>query len=1303
MDFFDIKKSRLSTKSPLRAEGYEYEIYPDFINKRATDLMVKGGVFYAVYDEKSGLWSTDKYDVVRLVDAALWDFKLDFEAKDKDGALAIVKSMASAKTHLLNDFNIYTKQLDDNFEDLDKRITYKDQVTTEKDLASHKLSYNLEDDAIPSWDQLLSTLYSEDERLKIEWAIGSIFVGDSAYIDKFFVFYGDPGTGKSTIMDLIEKLFNGYTSVFNAKNLANSSNQFALEILKSNPLVAIQQDGDLSRIEDNTLLNSIISHETIQMNEKYKSGYPIRFRTMLFMGTNKPVKFTDSRSGMRRRLIDIRPTGNKIPYTKYKELINQTAFEYGSIAKHCIDVYNTYGENLYADYVAIQMEEKTNLIYNFLSENYDYFLTKDGVTLAEVWDMYQTFCDSGNYQYKGNRGYFQDELKSYFENFYKRTMIDGERLRNYYEGFRYEKFAEFAMNKDKVIVEKDTIPDWLKFTEQESIFDQVMANQPAQLTNADGYPRVRWDRVTTKLSDLDTRQLHYVKVPENLIILDFDIKNSSGEKDLTLNLREASKYLKTNGEYSKSGSGVHLAYWYDGDPALLAHLVKPDVEIKVYRGNAALRRKLTKCNDIPIANMPEGILPVKEKEMISDKEIKDERHIRNLIAKAFRKEIWPNTTPNISFICTVLDEAFDSDVSYDVSDMKRDVISFATGSTHQAPYCLSMVTNMKFKSRDMIEAEKAQKESEDSIVFFDVEVFPNVFIVCYKKQGLPDCVRMINPKPEEVQRLFNYKLVGFNNRRYDNHIMYAWTQGYSNKGLYELSQRIINSSKTKDRDCFFGQAYNLSYTDIYDYCSAGNKMSLKKWEFKLDIHHVENQYPWDEDLLKQYWTEVTDYCCNDVQATEAVWNATQGDFKARQILADITGKTVNDTTNTLSTAFIFGDDPAPQKQFVYTDLSEMFPGYEFKKGVSTYRGEVVGEGGRVYVNEGTYFNVGLFDIASMHPSSLINLNLFGDKYTKRFAEIKEARIAAKHNDTEKLKTILNGELMKFVNAPDWNDIRKDLVGALKTVINSIYGLTAARFPNKARDPRNVDNIVAKRGALFMMDLTEKVEAMGYTVVHIKTDSIKVANADPKIAQFIIDYGHQYGYDFELEAVYDRMCIVNKAVYISKLALGDDGMRQSSDDSVRWSATGKQFQEPYVFKTLFSHEDYSFDDLLQHKSAQTPVYICKDGKPIRFVGKEGNFVPVMDTHTGGDLMTKRDGKFNYLSGTKGYIWNEAEVVKSVGAIDAVDLTYFDSLADDAKQAIQDNMKNCNLETVYDFINSKTSTEDTAAQQALKQFM
>ena len=61
-------------------------------------------------------------------------------------------------------------------------------------------------------------------------------------------------------------------------------------MFKANPLVAIQHDGDLSKIEDNTKLNSIVSHEEMTMNEKYKPSYMSKVNCFLFMGTNKPVK-----------------------------------------------------------------------------------------------------------------------------------------------------------------------------------------------------------------------------------------------------------------------------------------------------------------------------------------------------------------------------------------------------------------------------------------------------------------------------------------------------------------------------------------------------------------------------------------------------------------------------------------------------------------------------------------------------------------------------------------------------------------------------------------------------------------------------------------------------------------------------------------------------------------------------------------------------------------------------------------------------------------------------------------------------
>ena len=312
---------------------------------------------------------------------------------------------------------------------------------------------------------------------------------------------------------------------------------------------------------------------------------------------------------------------------------------------------------------------------------------------------------------------------------------------------------------------------------------------------------------------------------------------------------------------------------------------------------------------------------------------------------------------------------------------------------------------------------------------------------------------MINPTSSEIEDILKLKLVGFNCRRYDNHILYARYIGYDNKQLFELSQKIINNS----RNALFGEAYNISYTDIYDFSSK--KQSLKKFQIELGIHHQELGIKWDEPVPEEMWPLVAEYCVNDVVTTEAVFNARKQDFIARQILSDLSGLSVNDTTQNHTAKIIFGNDPRPQSKFIYTDLSEMFPGYKFENGKSEYRGEDPKEGGYVYAEPGMHSNVALLDVASMHPNSLINMNMFGP-YTKNYKDLMDARLAIKHKDFDRAKNMLGGVLGKYLK----NEADADALSyALKIVINIVYGLTSAKFDNKFRDPRNIDNIVANVG------------------------------------------------------------------------------------------------------------------------------------------------------------------------------------------------------------------------------------------------
>lgn len=747
--------------------------------------------------------------------------------------------------------------------------------------------------------------------------------------------------------------------------------------------------------------------------------------------------------------------------------------------------------------------------------------------------------------------------------------------------------------------------------------------------------------------------------------------------------------------------------------------------------------------------------------MVNFEALKSEKAIRTLIMRNLGKEIHPATKPSIDFIYKILEDAYNSDLKYDVSDMYGAVLAFAASSTNQADYCVKLVNNMHFKSAEI--SESKDPDDDSLLVFYDIEVFPNLFLVNWKFRGKDKpVVRMINPGPQEIEDILRFNLVGFNNRDYDNHMLYAAYLGYTNEQLYKLSTRLVHKDKAVQRAAKIGEAFNLSYTDVYDFCVE--KQSLKKWEIALGIHHQELGLPWDKPVPKERWVEVAEYCDNDVIATEAVFDARQADFMARKIQVDlvklmhgITNVSVNDTTNTLSGKIIFGRNTKPQGQFNWRNLAlpvgsdqyedyrkrfgpdyrfrvfndeglpeyrdyipgevlpdgwsilPFFKGYEFKGGKSTYLGYEIGEGGRVFATPGMYGPTWDGDVASMHPHSIIFECLFGPEFTKVFEEIVQARVAVKHKDFDTASKLLGGALKPYLN----EELAADLAQALKIVINSIYGLTSAAFPNLFRDPNNIDNIVAKRGALFMTLLTHEVQKRGYTVAHIKTDSIKIPNANPTIIKFVEDFGKEYGYTFETEANFDRFCLVNDAVYVAKYA---DGKQAG-----QWTATGKQFAVPYVFKTLFSKETVEFDDLCETIAVTSALYldrneelltpetviyekeleirkgnialeqkgkkpkktnpeladlsmeqleeICEGYHNRRFIGKVGRFCPIKPGCGGGELLREavdNEGNVKYSAppGTKGVRWLESEMVETLGKERIVDLSYYNALVDAA---------------------------------------
>lgn len=1334
-DFLKVSKSWDAKKA-------RYVYAPKFVVKSTIkDLMIRSKDFYAIFNEETGLWETDDSKAVEMIDHQV----REYAEKDAGENLAdeehgpLIKLIADTDNRLIESWHRFCqKDLRDRWFSLDQKIIFSNQEPKREDYASKKLEYPLQDEPAPYYTKLCEQLYLPEEQEKWEWFIGCIIAGDSRKIQKMLVFYGEPGTGKSTVIGKViaENLlggYDGYATKFEANNLV-SRDSFGTDFLEHDSVLAYDDDAELGLITSKTTLNKIISHESIRVNAKFKSPFIIKPNCLLIVGSNEPVQMSPN-SGMNRRLIDVRPTGNRLNPHDYDICVEQLPFERSGIAWKCLQTYKKLGRHYYDHYVAEDMLSRTSPFQNFVVENY--LSLKDGITLANAYRMYTEYAEACKFKNILPRYKFRDTLKLYFQT-YDNMHFDGLKL---------ERIGIKPITAESSDISNESDLGWLEFNKTTSLLDSEFADCPAQYANDSEHPSYTWNNVTTKLKDLDTSKLHYVLPPSpKYIIVDFDIHDpNTGEKSFELNKEAASKFPPTYAELSKSGEGIHLHYIYTGgDPGDLARLFAREIEIKVFTGKSSLRRLVSKCNNIPIATLSSG-LPLKERSKVLNEEgFENEAKLIASIRKALRKgyDTLPSTKTNIDFIEMLLKEAYASGKTYDVRSLEPAVRNFALNSTNRAQYCLEAVSRMFFCSEDVekqevVDLANAEKESFDSrpIIFLDCEIFPSytqslnmgvdvsdipsdtpaLFLVNWKLEGETATVnREINPTPQQIHKILRlYRIIGFNNRNYDNHMLWARAQGYSSEELFNLSQRLVSKDSIKAR---FGQAYNVSYTDIYDFMSAGNKMSLKKWEIKLGLKHLEWSHPWDKPVPVSQWIKVAEYCDNDVISTEAVFNCkpVQGDFKARKILAALAsdyGGTVNSTTNQLTNLIVFEGNKAPG--LVYTDFttgkqygpgepftvpilsmeeyealgddwtgvepknSNHFPSYHLVRDANgklhnMYRGVDVKFGGYVFGNPGMYGRVITKDVSSMHPHSMKCLNLFGD-CTQNYIDLMEARVLIKHRNYEEAKKLFHGALAPYLT----NDSdAKALANALKTALNSAYGLTSASFKNAMRDSRNINNIVALRGALVMKTLQDEVEKKGFTVVHIKTDSIKIANPTKDILDFIDEFGEKYGYTYEVEHTWDRLCLVNHAVYIGRHDIDDPDYVSDPEESEnefpgRWEAVGTQFQVPYVFKTLFSHQPIVFEDMcstfsVQEGSLHLIFDDLKGGEVDQFIGRVGLFTP-MSEH-GGVMYRIKDNKRSAPSGTKGYFWLESDQVKNGHMEESIDTSYYKKLCDDAVETI-----------------------------------
>lgn len=130
----------ISTRATKRGT---VEIYPKFrLYPKSEDLMIRGGDFYAIWNEELGLWSTNESDALELIDFELDKFAA--ENKHKFDSNVKVLHMWDSESGMIDAWHRYCqKQMRDSFHMLDETLIFENSVTNKKDYASKRLNYPL--------------------------------------------------------------------------------------------------------------------------------------------------------------------------------------------------------------------------------------------------------------------------------------------------------------------------------------------------------------------------------------------------------------------------------------------------------------------------------------------------------------------------------------------------------------------------------------------------------------------------------------------------------------------------------------------------------------------------------------------------------------------------------------------------------------------------------------------------------------------------------------------------------------------------------------------------------------------------------------------------------------------------------------------------------------------------------------------------------------------------------------------------------------------------------------------------------
>lgn len=279
-------------------------------------------------------------------------------------------------------------------------------------------SYNEDATPVPIVDDYLNHLTDNDPEYRqlVEEILGYTLVTSAEQIKllaKFFIFIGDGGNGKGTLLEIIRSILGAKNiSSLSIKNLANDKYFPSLK----GKLANLGDDIEDEPINNERMkvLKNISTADTVSMRKLYAEAEDVQIKTTLIFTSNSILKSFEKGESFQRRIMWL-PMFSK-PKTKDSHFISkitsEESLEYW--VKLMVEGYMRLYEN--GKFTEPQMIKQYNQQYHRENNNVLLYVEdmKDmdflGLSQKEAYEKYEVWCDEED-EKPMTRKRFKDTLK----------------------------------------------------------------------------------------------------------------------------------------------------------------------------------------------------------------------------------------------------------------------------------------------------------------------------------------------------------------------------------------------------------------------------------------------------------------------------------------------------------------------------------------------------------------------------------------------------------------------------------------------------------------------------------------------------------------------------------------------------------------------------------------------------------------------------------------------------------------------------------------------------------------------------